>query len=542
MRVWLLCFALILVSCTPTPTVQPTLRGPIVPTRLIPSATPTDTLTQTPTATLTFTATTAATFTATNTATLTFTPSQTATATTIPSDTPTATRTASPTATIPSQTPTVTASPTQTALPDATATSTVIPSLVPTAGEPVFYRNSSALESVVLTGSLSLNTPISNTIDDQHPAVLYTFNGTAGTNIDVAMHKQTGNLDPFLLVLDPKGREMARNDDAASDNHDAGIRALPIPETGTYVVVATRYGQQFGETGGDFDLTVTTTPDGETAVGLFSLPTGYNSLVNGTLDADNSQLVYTFRATAGDVISIQMTHTSGNLDPNVAITNNLGTIIVFNDDNLLTGSLDSGIQSYIIPRSGFYSIVAGHFTGADNSGSYRLKLALDSQNAAGIDAIVDTINSSTVNDAGKLYTNYSIGDELDDNNQEHTFQSLITFHLPPISEGQSVQSATFQMQPCYLRGGGFATLGDMTIYQDNFGSIGQSHDLTHPLPGARVLSSQDSCDPLDLTSLIQDAYDNGIEDIQLRLIFRNHTDNGVEDEVLITPNLRLMFG
>ena len=97
------------------------------------------------------------------------------------------------------------------------------------------------------------------------------------------------------------------------------------------------------------------------------------------------------------------------------------------------------------------------------------------------------------------------------------------------------------MQPCYQRGGGFATLGAMTVYQDNYGSINQSHDLTHPLPGARVLSTQDSCAPIDLTSLIQDAYANGTEDIQLRLVFRNHTDNGVEDEVLITPNLRLML-
>jgi hypothetical protein len=65
--------------------------------------------------------------------------------------------------------------------------------------------------------------------------------------------------------------------------------------------------------------------------------------------------------------------------------------------------------------------------------------------------------------------------------------------------------------------------------------------LTHPQPGARVLSSQSTCDPIDLTSLVQDAYNNGTEDIQLRLIFRNHTNNGVEDEVLVTPNLRLMF-
>jgi hypothetical protein len=118
---------------------------------------------------------------------------------------------------------------------------------------------------------------------------------------------------------------------------------------------------------------------------------------------------------------------------------------------------------------------------------------------------------------------------------------LLTFHLPPIGDQQRVQSATFEMQPCYQRGGGFATLGTMTIYQDNYGVIDQSNDITHPQPGARVLSTQSSCDPIDLTSIVQDAYANGTSDIQLRLLFRNHTDNGVTDEVLITPNLRLMF-
>ncbi|MBI1256776.1 MAG: hypothetical protein GC204_04850 [Chloroflexi bacterium] len=292
MRGCLLCLALILlVSCTSSPTIQPTKRGPIVPTRLIPSATPTDTQTSTPAATATFTATTTPSQTATTAATLTFTPTATDTA----SNTPTATESATPTATIPTQTPSLTATPTDTLAPSATPTATLIPTLAPTAGEPVFYRNSTALDPVVLTGSLKLDDTISNTIDNQHPAVLYTFDGTAGMNIDVKMSKQSGDLDAFLLVLDPKGREMARNDDLSTDNHDAGIHDLPLPENGTYVIVATRYGEQFGESTGDFDLSIRATEAGEIAVGLFSQPTGYNSLITGTLDTNNSEFIYTFK-------------------------------------------------------------------------------------------------------------------------------------------------------------------------------------------------------------------------------------------------------
>ena len=536
MRVWLLCLALIFAGCTSSATVQPTLRGPIVPTRVMPTATQTAAQTNTPLPTST----------PTDTATLAFTPTFTSTPTAIPSNTPAftatvATSTPSDTAT-PTQSATVPpATPSQTTVPSDTPTSTLIPSLVPTPGQVVLYRNSTALEPSILTGSVTLDTPISNSIDDAHPAVLFTYAGTAGSMIDISMTKQSGDLDAYLLVLDPKGREMARDDEFSTNNHDAGIRALPLPETGTYVIVATRYGQEFGESAGDFDLAVSATPNGETAVGTFSQATGYNSLLSGSLDSSTSEQVYTFRAVARDVVTIQMTKTSGNLDPNLVLTNNLGTTIVANDDNLLTGTLDAAIQSYIIPRNGYYAIIAGHFTGEDNSGGYRLKLARDSQNATGIDATVNTINSSTINDAGKLYTNYSIGDEIDDNNEEHTFQTLLTFRLPPIGAQQNVQSAIFQMQPCYQRGGGFASLGTMTIYQDNYGKIDQSNDRTHPLPGARVLSNQSSCEPLDLTSMVQEAYANGTSDIQLRLIFRNHADNGVEDEVLITPNLRITF-
>jgi len=397
------------------------------------------------------------------------------------------------------------------------------------------------MEPVFIRDTVTLDTPISGTIDDQHPAELYSFAGTAGTSIDVSMTAQSTSLDPYLLVLDPKGREIVRDDDIDKDHHDAAIHALPIPETGTYVIVATRYGQDFGGSTGDFDLTVSSSAAESTATGIFSQGTGYNSLLSGTLNANNSEQVYTFRAAAGDVISIQLTKTSGDLDPNLTLTDNLGTTIALNDDNLITDSLDAAIQGYIIPRSGYYSIIAARFSGSENSGDYRLKLARDSQNAPGIDALIDPINSTTISDTGTFYTDFSAGDILDSNNNEHAVQALLTFRLPPNND-QPVQSATFQMQPCLQRGGGFATLGAITIYQDTFGKVDLARNLTHPLPGARVLSTQSTCDPLDLTSLVQDAYANGTQDIQLRLLFRNRTDNGVEDEVSITPNLLIMFG
>ncbi len=540
-RFWLLCFALIFAGCTSMePTVQPTLRGPIVPTRDIPTNTATPTASNTPLPTDTPTSTFTPSPTATNTATWTLTPTDTATFT------PTFTNTVQP-----SDTPTFTLTPSDTAQPSATftpsntATLTVqptdTPTIVPTLGEGTLYRSSTSLQDVFQYGSLTLDNQVSGTIDNQHPWMLYTFQGTAGMVIHVEMRAVAGDLDPYLLILDPKGRELARNDDLDSSTTDAGVIPLTLPETGAYVLVATRYGQEFGASSGNFDLGIELTDPQSDKIGTFSQPISYNSLVDGTLDDTTPQQVYTFRAAAGDVITIQMTRVSGDLDPRVALSNNVGTEIVANDDNLLTGTRDAAIQSYIIPRSGYFAIVAERYTGASNSGDYRVKLALESQGATGLYAVLDPINSTTINDAGDYYINYFAGDEVNSNHEEHTFQALLTFRLPPAND-QTVQSATFEMEPCLTYGGGFDALGDMTIYQDSYGILSQARNATRPLPGARVLSTQNTCDSLDLTALVQDTYAQGGNNVQLRLIFRNHVDNGVTDEIQFSPRLLLNYG
>ena len=525
MRFWLLgvCVLLIIVGCTPTEVAdQPTPRGPIVPTRVIPTNTPTiiPTDTSTPSETPTFTATPtetatfAPTMTASDTATLTATPSETPTSITLPSATLAATATV-----LAGETP----------IPEATA------------GDVVFYRNSTALEPVIINGALTLENDATGSIDDQHPANIYTFDAAAGMLLDIAMTSSTDALDTFLIVLDPKGREIARNDDIDSDHRDSAIRGLEIPEAGTYAIVATRYGQEFGTSAGDFTLTVTATPAGETAFGEFAQLTGYDLVVTGTLDTNVIQQFYTFRAAAGDVINIQMSKVNGDLDPHLALTDNLGNVIAFNEDNLLIATLDSAIQGYIIPKSGYYTIIATRFTGADNAGDYRLKLARDSQGATGIIAQLDPFNSETVNDAGSGFIDFGVGDSVDLNQQEHTLQALLTFRLPPVGDAQ-IASATFEMAPCYERGGGFAVLGDLTIYEDNFGLISQARNITRPLPGARILGTQNSCDPVDLTSTVAEIYASGGTQLQLRLVFRDHQDNGTDDEVLTTPRLVIQPG
>ena len=569
----LLCLALIFAGCTSNASVQPTRRGPVVPTRVIPpTATPSDTPTNTPSPTDTPTPTDTNTAPPpTDTATVpppTDTPEPTDTNTVPPpTDTPRPTDTPEPTNTTTAPPPTDQPAPTDTPEPTNTTTAppptdrpaptdtpeltntptyTPSPTSLPTAeplSEPVLFGGSTSLVPTYIYAAVVLNEMLYGTIDDQHAAGLFIFDGTAGMVIDISMEKQErGDLDPFLLVLDPKGREIARNDDIDEEHHDSAIRGLTLPADGTYFLVATRFAQDFGETSGDFGLVVRESAPGTAPTGSFSQATGYDALVTGALDNDTPEQVYTFRATAGDVVTIQMTKSSGDLDTNLTLTNNLGSPLVSNDDNLLTGSLDSAIQGYVIPRSGYYTLLAGRYSGSDNSGSYRLKIALDSRSGVGIDAILDPVNSTTVTDEGAKFTGYTIGDQLDENGQERTLQVLLTFRLPPNEELRSVHDAVLELLPCLEEGGGFETLGVMTIYQDNYGKISQARNLTHPLPGARILGTQDSCDPVDLTELVDAAYQNAEPNIQLRLILRSHSDNGQEDYVQITPGLHVEFG
>ncbi len=490
---------------TPTPTDTPT-------------ATPTDTATATPTPTDTPTNTATPTDTATATPTETATPTDTATAT--PTETPTATFTPSPTAT---DTPTATRAP----------------------AEPVPFTSLTSFEPVNVELPVAFNTPVSGTIDAAHPAILYPFQGVAGMNVSITMRANDA-LDPFLIVLDAKGRELARNDDESSESYNAAVRRLTLPETGNYFAVATRYNQVYGDSEGNFELTVSESAPDEPQIGAFAQLIAYDGGAAGTISDATPQLYYTFRGAAGDVISLQMSAVSGNLDPRLILMDNLGNSLDSNDDDLQLNTIDAQIQGYVLPFDGFYTVLASRYDpGQDrsNAGDFRLKLTLeqpaDRSVIPPVYAPLDPVNSRTLRFDGQFYGNFSIGDNLDENNAELRLQSLLTFRLPPLGEGLDIGRALLELTPCRETGDGFASLGEFTLYADNYGRLGDGRNISRPFPGARVITSQATCDPLDVTQVVQDAYENGRQALQFRLAFRDISTNGRGDEVLLTPRLRI---
>ena len=71
------------------------------------------------------------------------------------------------------------------------------------------------------------------------------------------MTATAGSLDTQLILLDPSGSRIDFNDDLAFGITDSAIRDRLLQVSGTYTLIATRYGKEIGGTEGNYVLSVT---------------------------------------------------------------------------------------------------------------------------------------------------------------------------------------------------------------------------------------------------------------------------------------------
>jgi len=313
---------IVLSACDTSQDATATLRGASVPTR-IPTDTPTTTPSNTPTPTATLTPT------------LTNTPTATATFT-------------------PSNTPTPTNSPTVTITPSPTAPSEEI----------------DAQARFVAEG----------TIDDETPRAYYFFEASRGDLVNIEMNTTDGFLDPLLYLVDANGQLMETNDDAAPGVRDAAIQGFQIPESGTYIVIATRFREEEGPTSGDFTLSYSRAlaDDVDPESGIILTRLEYGQSIEGVINEDHPFVPYVFSAEAGDVVTIRMTTTGNTLDPYLVLVNrNTRQVVSENDDAPESeNGIDALIQTITLDRDGDYIILATRYLGADgtSTGDFTVEL------------------------------------------------------------------------------------------------------------------------------------------------------------------------
>lgn len=231
--------------------------------------------------------------------------------------------------------------------------------------------------------SLSYGNQASGSLSSEVFEVEYTFTGSIGDVVNIRMNAQAGALvDTYLYLFGPSGDLIAENDDADLTTTDAAILTFELPESGVYRILATRFGGEVGLSAGDFTLTLeavslatgednpTEETVGEsqpaqpvTPVSTDTTVLSINSTVTGAVDNSSLRQLYTFSGKAGEVITISMRATGGDLDAYLSLLDPAGNEIAFNDDELanLQGTQDAVIANFILPVDGTYTIVATRY-------------------------------------------------------------------------------------------------------------------------------------------------------------------------------------
>ncbi|MFN8372428.1 MAG: pre-peptidase C-terminal domain-containing protein [Anaerolineae bacterium] len=100
-------------------------------------------------------------------------------------------------------------------------------------------------------------------ITDDTVYVYYSFEGSEGDVVTITLvdTSRSGDLDPYVGLVDENGDVIAENDDAERsarlpDSYDSQITEFELPDDGTYVIIATRYGFEDGTGEGEFELTL----------------------------------------------------------------------------------------------------------------------------------------------------------------------------------------------------------------------------------------------------------------------------------------------
>jgi hypothetical protein len=227
-------------------------------------------------------------------------------------------------------------------------------------------------------GEIAYGDEVSGTITEDAPLQEWTFEGSADDLVTIEMIASDSSLDSLLQLRAPDGDILTENDDASNVTVDSRIDAFPLPDDGTYTIIATRFGLESGFSEGSYSLTlrqVTADEAGEDpgADGALS----YGDTVTGTLNRQNFEDRWQFVGEAGDVISIRMgrSEQTSDLDSFLRLLDEENRELERNDDSA-QGILSSEIAGFTLPYSGTYTIVATRFgfESGTSSGGYILEL------------------------------------------------------------------------------------------------------------------------------------------------------------------------
>ncbi len=220
----------------------------------------------------------------------------------------------------------------------------------------------------------------------------YSFEGRKGQQVVVEMN--SANLDAYLILLSPQGRDLAQDDDGGGATNARLV--FTLPEDGTYTVLANSYASR--QTG-SYDLRVaedrgshysasrpTAAPvsrqstagqlAAEQSAPVSSLPIRSEGVLgpnSKTLEVDGSRYEeFLFEGRRGQQVTISLS--SRDFDPYVLLVGPDDAVVAHNDD-VATDNLNAGL-TVTLPANGVYRVLANAL---DATGAGRFRLTVDAR-------------------------------------------------------------------------------------------------------------------------------------------------------------------
>ena len=103
---------------------------------------------------------------------------------------------------------------------------------------------------------ITFDTAKTSSISDEQFFVGYVFVGDEGDTVNITMDTISGDLDPYLVLVNfDTQEEIASNDDNLNEETmNAYLEAVTLPASGVYIILATRYQGADGLSSGEFSI------------------------------------------------------------------------------------------------------------------------------------------------------------------------------------------------------------------------------------------------------------------------------------------------
>jgi hypothetical protein len=212
------------------------------------------------------------------------------------------------------------------------------------------------------------------TINADSAVKTYSLQGSSGQAITVRERRLSGNLAPYVYIV---ALDTGTTLTQAADQNGIAELTTTLPTSGSFAVVATRMGQQGGNTAGDFSLAVVVPGQVTPLPPAFQnySPLQYGDTPNGNVDDTTIAVPYVFSADSGDTIQAIMTASDGSaLDPYLILQNVNGDTLAEDDNS--AGGVNARLQ-FTIKEGGVYALLAGRAGLADGKTSGKFDLAFE---------------------------------------------------------------------------------------------------------------------------------------------------------------------